>query len=326
MLSIILINIVISVVVYYFIAFTLIIIKGRHAEKPADINLAFDELGIDTSEIPPLKAYIARDGVKLNYRYYSSESDVVLILIHGSGWHSRYLFRLASYIASGNTAHVYTPDLRGHGEAPQRRGDIDYIDQLEDDLADFVSLIRKEHPTAKLVVGGHSSGGGLALRFAGGPYGDSVDAYLLLSPFLKYNAPTIRPNSGGWAHVYLPRIVGLSMLNNIGIRFMNYLEVIEYNMPGAYRDGTETLTYSHRLNMGYAPRNFKKDLISAKGPMLLVIGTADESFDALAFPPIMADYKPDAEVVLLDDVTHMGVVVGLEIQEPVISFLGQLSR
>ncbi len=61
-------------------------------------------------------------------------------------------------------------------------------------------------------------------------------------------------------------------------------------------------------------------------PMLLVTGTADESFDALAFPPIMADYKPDAEVVLLDDVTHMGVVVGLEIQEPVISFLGKLSR
>ncbi len=90
---------------------------------------------------------------------------MVLILIHGSGWHSRYFYRLASHIASVNAAHVYTPDLRGHGEVPQRRGDIDYIDQLEDDLADFVSLIRKEHPTAKLVVGGHSSGGGLALRW-----------------------------------------------------------------------------------------------------------------------------------------------------------------
>jgi non-heme chloroperoxidase len=326
-LSIILMNIVISVVVYFFIAFTLIIIKGqRYAEKSADINQTFDELRIDTSEIPPLKANIARDGIELNYRYYSSESNVVLILIHGSGWHGRYFFRLASHIASANAAHVYTPDLRGHGEAPQRRGDIDYIDQLEDDLSDLTSLIRKEHPMAKLVVGGHSSGGGLALRFAGGPYGDSADAYLLLSHFLKYNAPTIRPNSGGWAHAYLPRIVGLSMLNNIGIRFMNYLEVIEFNMPAACRDGTETLTYSHRLNTGYAPRNFKKDLISIKGPMLLVTGTADESFDALAFPPIMADYKPDAEVVLLDGVTHFGVVVGLEVQDPVISFLGQLSR
>ena len=48
----------------------------------------------------------------------------VLVLLHGSGWHSKYLFPLAKYISSENLAHVYTPDLRGHGINPIKRGDI----------------------------------------------------------------------------------------------------------------------------------------------------------------------------------------------------------
>ena len=46
-----------------------------------------------------------------------------------------------------------------------------------------------------LIMGGHSSGGGLAIRFAGSQYGQKANAYLLMSPFLKYNAPTTRLNS-----------------------------------------------------------------------------------------------------------------------------------
>ena len=93
---------------------------------------------------------------------------------------------------------MYTPDLRGHGTVPERRGDIDYVDQLEDDAADLIAEIRRMHADKTLIVGGHSSGGGLALRYAGSEYGAEADAYLLLAPFLKYNAPTVRPNSGGW--------------------------------------------------------------------------------------------------------------------------------
>lgn len=54
-------------------------------------------------------------------------------------------------------AHVYTPDLRGHGIAPAKRGDIDYIKQYEDDLADLIKLTKTKHPNSKLIMGGHSS-------------------------------------------------------------------------------------------------------------------------------------------------------------------------
>ena len=201
----------------------------------------------------------------------------VLVLLHGSGWHSKYLFPLAKYISSENLAHVYTPDLRGHGISPIKRGDINYINQLEDDLADFVSIVREKHPNSTLIIGGHSSGGGLAIRFAGSKYGKYADAYMLLSPFLKYNAPTMKLNSGGWASAHIPRIIGLSMLNNVGITWFNYLKVIDFNMPEEYRDGTETLSYSYRLNTGFAPRNYKKDLSAIKQEVLVVVGKSDES-------------------------------------------------
>jgi non-heme chloroperoxidase len=164
-----------------------------------------------------------------------------------------------------------------------------------------------------LIIGGHSSGGGLAIRFAGSQYRNEVDAYLLLSPFLKYNAPTTRTNSGGWANPYTSRIIGLTLLNNLGIHRFDYLNVIEWNMPEEARNGTETLFYSHRLNMGYAPRNYENDLRAITQPILLVAGTADKSFLAEKYEPVISKYT-DVHVELLKDVTHMGVVVGTEVQ------------
>ena len=84
-------------------------------------------------------------------------------------------------------------------------------------MTDLIAIIQKDDPKAMLIVGGHSSGGGLAIRFAGSQYGHKANAYLLLAPFLKYNAPTTQSDSGGWAKPYTGRIIGLAMLNSIGI-------------------------------------------------------------------------------------------------------------
>ncbi|WP_232784154.1 alpha/beta hydrolase [Moritella sp. Urea-trap-13] len=256
----------------------------------------------------------------MTYRHYPSQSNIVLILLHGSGWHSQYFLPLAESISAGGLAEVYTPDLRGHGPTPERRGDVEHIDQLEDDLADLIAHIRKVRPNAKLIVGGHSSGGGLAIRFAGSRYAKQVDAYLLLSPFLKYNAATMRPNSGGWANPYTGRIVGLSMLNMMGIHWCDSLTAISFYMPKAVRDGTETLAYSHRLNTAYAPRDYKKDLSAITQPVLVVGGCADDAFIAEQFEPVISQYT-DVEVSLLPNVTHMGVVVGPQVKAVVKDWL-----
>ncbi len=302
-----------SVLIYFGIAVTMIVIDKP--KKPEKINqsFGFKELFFDYSGLPELKKYVARDGVRLSYRYYPVESDKVIVLLHGSGWHSQYFLPLARFISSEGLAKVYTPDLRGHGPGPVRRGDVDYICQLEDDLADLLDFIREQNPKNKLIVGGHSSGGGLALRFAGSQYGNQADAYLMLSPFLKYNAPTIRLNSGGWALPYTKRIIGLTMLNNIGIHLFDYLPAIRFNMSKEARNGTETLVYSHRLNTAFAPRDYKKDLQAISQPLMVVAGTADNAFIAEEFEPVISPYT-SVVVELLPGVSHMGVVVGPEIR------------
>lgn len=315
--------IIISVVIQFSIATVLILFGKGKAPTPEAGGLAFNELFFDYTNLPPLQTFSARDGKKLGYRYYPAQSGKVIILLHGSGWHSQYFLPLAEFISSEGIAQVYTPDLRGHGPKPERRGDVNYIDQLEDDLADLIANIRKDNSSAMLIVGGHSSGGGLVIRFAGSRYGKQADAYVLLSPFLKYNAPTMRANSGGWAHPYTGRIAGLSILNIMGIHRFDYLTAIEFNMPQEARDGTETLSYSHRLNTAYAPRNYKKDLSAMTQPLLVAVGTMDESFIADQFEPVISQYTT-AQVKLLPDVAHMGVVISPEIRPIIKDWLGGL--
>lgn len=318
-------SVLISVVIYFTIAAFLIISDRRKKPTTSQRRLAFGELLIDYKGLPQSRTFAARDGKRLAYRLYPSRSNRVIILLHGSGWHSQYFLPLAEFISSTDLAKVYTPDLRGHGRTPERRGDIDYINQLEDDLSDLVAMVRMDDPDSVLVIGGHSSGGGLVIRFAGSKYGQQADAYMLLSPWLKYNAPTIRPNGGGWALPYIRRIIGLTMLNNVGIRWFNRLTVIDFDMPKEVRNGTETLSYSYRLNTGYAPRDYKKDLCAITQPLLVVAGTSDEVFFADQFEQVISQFTK-AQVRLVPDLTHMGVVVSPAVRPVVKEWLDSIDK
>ncbi len=312
----------VSVAVYFGIAAALILFGVPGKAAPAPSKLSFDVLRFDTTSLPGRQAFAARDGSRRYYRRYPSSSKNVLVLLHGSGWHSGYLLPLASYISENNLAVVYTPDLRGHGSKPERRGDIDYIGQLEDDLADLLVLIDNVDHPEKILLSGHSSGGGLALRFAGSRYRQAVDGYLLIAPYLKYNAPTTRQNSGGWAVPYTGRIIGLSMLGNVGLHGFDDLPVISFNLPEAYRDGTETLVYTYRMNTNLAPDDYKRDLEAIHVPLKVIVGSADEAFFADKFAETISPYA-EADISVLPNVTHLGAAVGPEVRPVVGAWLKQ---
>jgi pimeloyl-ACP methyl ester carboxylesterase len=78
-------------------------------------------------------------------------------------------------------------------------------------------------------------------------------------------------------------------------------------MPKDVRNGTETLSYSYRLNTSYAPRDYKKDLSSISQPLLVVVGSADEAFFPDAFEPVISRYTK-GRLELLPGVSHLGVV------------------
>ena len=287
-------------------------------------GLRFEGLApVPAGEVAPLETFGARDGSELPVRHYPAAADTTLLLIHGSGYHGYYLGPLASRLAARGAARVYTPDLRGHGQAPEHRGDIDYVDQLEDDLADLVAHARERHPGTRIVVGGHSSGGGLAVRFAGSRHGQLAEGYLLLAPYLGHDAPTLRPNAGGWARPRIPVIIALSILNGFGITGLNGITAITFEMPEQVRDGTETLAYSFRLNTGYAPRDYRKDLAGVRVPVLGLIGAEDEAFLAEKLEPTLGEFTA-ARVTVIPGVAHLDLPAAPETEEQIAAWLATL--
>ncbi|MFZ1813856.1 MAG: hypothetical protein WBO55_02735 [Rhizobiaceae bacterium] len=130
---------------------------------------------------------------------------------------------------------------------------------------------------------------------------------------MKHDAPTTRANSSGWAVPSVRCIIGLSMLNAIGITALNHLPVVAFNMPQFVLDGpfghTATLAYSYRLNVSMAPRsNYERDLAQLVRPFVLIAGTDDESFHGERHEPLISPHTAAGRHALLEGVDHLGVV------------------
>ena len=90
-------------------------------------------------DVPAPRQFQARDGTSLQYYAYPAGPDKIAVLIHGTAGPGTSMHPLAeSFRAAGVTTYVL--DIRGHGGSG-RRGDIDYIGQIDDDLADFVAQL-----------------------------------------------------------------------------------------------------------------------------------------------------------------------------------------
>jgi alpha-beta hydrolase superfamily lysophospholipase len=268
----------------------------------------FDFKSIETHypEAPSLLSFEARDGTSLRYRFYDSPcKDAVCILLHGSSAHGEYLHPLAAYLSSQGAGQVYVPNIRGHYMSGSSRGDCAYIGQLEDDLVDLIQRMQLQNK--KIFLFGHSSGGGLAIRFAGGEHGIPIHGYVLLSPAIP-RAPTMRQGTaGGWANVKLLKLLFCLFLNTLGISRFNHLKVISFNKPKEACDGTETLAYSFRLNTSYHPRYPCGTDMQALGKKVLVlIGAEDEANDPAKYPEIMQTSGQALQV--LEGIKHLNIV------------------
>jgi pimeloyl-ACP methyl ester carboxylesterase len=259
---------------------------------------------IDLTELPPLSRYTARDGRQLAYRAYPGGGEQVAVLIHGSATESSVMNALAKTLHAAGTT-VYAPDLRGHGSSGGR-GDIDYIGQLDDDLVDFVATIRPQHAKARITLIGFSGGGAFTIRIAGGPHGDLFNRYIVIDPAIVYPSPLARPNAGGWATPYIPRIVGLIVLNKIGIHWFDGLDAIVFAIP----PGNENLTggYSFRLAMNLGSSDYFGALQRTRKPMALIAGGDDDQFYADRYAPTLQPAKPDLTVELVPGLDHVDML------------------
>jgi len=279
---------------------------GTAPTPPPVASLNAPMLRLDYRDLPALEQYRARDGAALSYRSYPGGEARVAILVHGAALESSAMHAIATRLnVAGMT--VYSLTLRGHGD-DGRAGDIDYIGQLDDDLADFERFIRVRHPLSALALVGHSAGGGFALRIAEGQYGDLFERYVLLSPALYHDAPTYKPRTGGWATPYVPRIIALVVLNRFGVHWFDGLPVIGFAVPQNVPVRL-TPTYSFRLQWNLAaPDTYLKDLAKIRRPITLLVGEQDELFYADRFAPLLTPIRPDLAVVVIPGITHTGML------------------
>ena len=279
---------------------------------PPMASVANSFLGVDFSALPDKQFYRAADGAKLAYRLYPGDSGRIAVLIHGSSGTTASMHPLARAIAARG-ATVYALAMRGHdgGSSRGRSGDIDYIGQLDDDLTDFIKTLGPRTPKQKRTLLGFSSGGGFALRFAGGPNGALFDRLVLVAPQFPHFAPTVRPQAGGWVSVAIPRIVALSILTRLGITQFNGLAVLAMSIDPA-RGAAARLTpvYSYRMLENFSASNdYLGDIKRVRGPVSLFVGAEDEIFRAEQFAPLLKPVRPDLTVTVLPCIDHMGMTV-----------------
>ena len=262
---------------------------------------------------PPLQHVTARDGAALAYRRYDvpGEPAEVAVLIHGSAGSSADMSLLGGALATQGVP-AFAPDIRGHGDSGAW-GDIGHLGQLEEDLADVVAVVRRTYPTARLVLVGHSSGGGFVLRAAGAPEGRLFARFVLLAPYLGHAAPTTRPASGGWVAAYTGRILGLSILNRLGVHAFDGLPTLAFAAPA----GDTPRTWSFRLMQNFAVRDslgatdaqaYRADAARAPGPMTLLAGDRDEIMYPERYAEAFAGLARPVAVTILPGVGHMGLI------------------
>src|SRR3954468_959638 len=262
---------------------------------------------IDFGSLPPVERFQARDGTDLAYRHYSAHAPVtdrIAVVVHGSSGSSRGTIHALSAALAERGVQTFAVDIRGHGSSGTR-GDIRYVGQLEDDLADLVGEIRKNNPSALLTLIGHSSGGGFALRIAGSPIQHLFARTVLLAPYLGYDAPSSRSDDGHWASPDIPRFLALSLLRQLGLLWAESLPTIAFAVPpDSVR--LQNATYSYRLMLNFGPgRDFRQNLAAATRPIAIFAGSADELMLSGKYQEAVGNR---ATVRILDGINHMGIV------------------
>lgn len=178
-------------------------------------------------------------------------------------------------------------------------------------IEDLIKLIRVEKPNGKVIIAGHSMGGGISLLYANKNQTTNADGFILFAPLIGHNSPAFpkqAANDDGksskeeFMKINIPRIIGLKMMNEINKHEQDNLPVLHFNLP----KGTPLRQYTYRANMSMAPENYIDGLKSVKAPLLVIIGDKDEAF--VAEEQRLAVTKNTAgEVKIIENESHEGI-------------------
>lgn len=265
----------------------------------ADDPVGLGEFKIPLRRLAPLTPAVTRAGVRLQYRLYKAWSPNLVILYHGVGGDSRYLAPLALALAEADLANVVTPDLRGHGEGGSgARVRLGFDEALWTDFEELLVVLRRSLPAEKLILGGHSLGGGFAAKVLSSPGAGTFAEAWLFAPFL--GVAVAHKGFGGWLE--------------------RDAELWRVRMPEAYRRGEEVLEYDDRFFRAAQPASLEALAgIPAHVRTRVLLGGEDRVIDSERSRVLLAEQGIACEV--LEGASHLGVVTSKRAHEWVKAWL-----
>lgn len=278
--------------------------------QPTGLNPeAIADMGFEQVYKSETRYFTVRDNKRIFAYKFPNRSENTIVLIHGVA-SSAYLYnKTAGLLQEATQAEIYAIDLRGHGQSDGNSGDVDYINQYVDDLADIIKEIRKEKPNGKIIIAGHSMGGGVALRYAMEKQYEQPDGFLLFAPLIGHNSPafsqgqtTENKAEEPFMKIHIERIIGLTMLNEIGNHDYDSLPVLFFNLPEA----VPLRKYSYRANKSTTPDDYVAGLKAVDKPMLVLMGSEDEAFSASATKEAVLK-NSNGGIQIIDKTSHNGV-------------------
>ncbi len=278
------------------------------AEKKGD-SFSLKELDLAPEVfVPPLQFIEASDNTKLAYREYIPEKiEAVLIFYHGGGAYSKAGYQ---FIGDGLSKRfnilVVTPDIRGHGDSGGARGDTPNVEQVFDDIGLFITYMKERYPQKKLLLGGHSSGGGLILNYSSYKKRVETDGYIFLSPQLGFRSNTeLKNNPNSFTTVKKDLFVSNAMSGTDGNSkavFFNYSEEI---LQTTKNIAAITVNMANAITPSAPSKQIKKLDI----PTAVWIGEEDELFNVNKVVSLFTKHNPETYTKILIGEKHLSILV-----------------
>lgn len=128
------------------------------------------------------RTFPGHGGVPIVYDVWKPPGEVraVVVLAHGYGEHARRYDHVAQRFGQAGLA-TYALDHRGHGRAGGKRVRVRHMEEFVSDYRELVRIAREENPDRKVIVLGHSMGGGIVFAY-GAAHADDYDLMILSGP------------------------------------------------------------------------------------------------------------------------------------------------
>jgi len=269
--------------------------------SPKDIA----DLGFEQPNTSETVVFDMKDDVKIIAQKYPFLGNKTVILVHGVLASSFTYNKMSGLIREALKAEVISIDLRGHGASGGIPGDISKPNQYAEDLNEIIASIRSDQPNQKIILVGHSMGGGIVLRHAETFPETEIDGYVLLAPNLGTASPTMSQQidlKNNFIKSHLSRGLGLRMLNELGIYQYDSLKVVFYNLPKQM----PISSYSYRSMNAIYPDNLSHTLKRIEAPLITLVGSKDEVFIAEEYPIVIKAYST-GDCFVIENETHNGI-------------------